>query len=163
MTTHSNILAWRIPWTEEPGRHSLWGCEELDTTEPLTLSFAITWLKQQTFTSHSLEAGKCWQIGVWWELFSWFADIHLFALSYTVERRGGGLWSLSLFLRNPIMRGSILIEPNYLLKAPIPDIITLGIRVSVWILGVHKYSVHSAVATGLEKVSFHSNPKERQC
>ena len=20
MTTHSNILAWRIPWTEEPGR-----------------------------------------------------------------------------------------------------------------------------------------------
>ena len=22
---------------------------------------------------------------------------------------------------------------------------------------------HSAVATGLEKVSFHSNPKERQC
>ena len=90
MTTHSNILAWRIPWTEEPGRHSLWGCEELDTTEPLTLSFAITWLKQQTFTSHSLEAGKCWQIGVWWELFSWFADIHLFALSYTVERRRGG-------------------------------------------------------------------------
>ena len=24
MTTHSNILAWRIPWTEEPGRlHSV--------------------------------------------------------------------------------------------------------------------------------------------
>ena len=24
MTTHSNILAWRIPWAEEPGRlHSL--------------------------------------------------------------------------------------------------------------------------------------------
>ena len=25
MPTHSSILAWRIPWTEEPGRlHSLW-------------------------------------------------------------------------------------------------------------------------------------------
>ena len=24
MATHSSILAWRIPWTEEPGR--LWGC-----------------------------------------------------------------------------------------------------------------------------------------
>ena len=21
MATHSSILAWRIPWTEEPGRH----------------------------------------------------------------------------------------------------------------------------------------------
>ena len=25
MATHSSILAWRIPWTEEPGGHSLWG------------------------------------------------------------------------------------------------------------------------------------------
>ena len=25
MATHSNILSWRIPWTEEPGRlHSTW-------------------------------------------------------------------------------------------------------------------------------------------
>ena len=22
MATHSSILAWRIPWTEEPGRHT---------------------------------------------------------------------------------------------------------------------------------------------
>ena len=29
--THSSILAWRIPWTEEPG--SPWGCKELDATE----------------------------------------------------------------------------------------------------------------------------------
>ena len=32
MATHSNILAWEIPWTEEPGRlqsmglQSPWGC-----------------------------------------------------------------------------------------------------------------------------------------
>jgi len=24
MTTHSSILAWRIPWTEEPGGYNLW-------------------------------------------------------------------------------------------------------------------------------------------
>ena len=30
MATHSSILAWRIPWTEEPG-----GCKELDMTEQL--------------------------------------------------------------------------------------------------------------------------------
>ena len=31
--THSNILAWRIPWTEEPGRISLEGNTESDTME----------------------------------------------------------------------------------------------------------------------------------
>ena len=38
MATHSSILVWRIPWTEEPGELSLWSCKELDTTEQLTLS-----------------------------------------------------------------------------------------------------------------------------
>ena len=30
MTTDSSILAWRIPWTEEPGGlYSPWGCKSL--------------------------------------------------------------------------------------------------------------------------------------
>ena len=33
METHSSILAWRIPWTEEPGGLQSIGCTELDTTE----------------------------------------------------------------------------------------------------------------------------------
>ena len=33
MATHSSILAWRIPWTEEPEGHSPWGRKESDTTE----------------------------------------------------------------------------------------------------------------------------------
>ena len=37
MATHSSILAWRIPWTEEPGRlYSPWGRKESDMTEQLT-------------------------------------------------------------------------------------------------------------------------------
>ena len=51
MATHSSILVWRILWTEEPGRHSPWGCKELDATEGLTqcqegwrpLSIAPNW------------------------------------------------------------------------------------------------------------------------
>ena len=31
--THFNILAWRIPWTEELASYSPWDCKELDTTE----------------------------------------------------------------------------------------------------------------------------------
>ena len=33
MATHFSILAWRIPWTEEPGSYSPWGHKESDTTE----------------------------------------------------------------------------------------------------------------------------------
>ena len=33
MATHFSILAWRIPWTEEPLVYSRWGHKELDMTE----------------------------------------------------------------------------------------------------------------------------------
>ena len=33
LTTHSSVLFWRIPWTEEPAVYSPWGPKELDTTE----------------------------------------------------------------------------------------------------------------------------------
>ena len=36
MVTHSNILAWRIPWREEPGGLQFMGHKESDTTEQLT-------------------------------------------------------------------------------------------------------------------------------
>ena len=32
VVTHSSILAWRIPWTEEPGRLKSMGLQESDTT-----------------------------------------------------------------------------------------------------------------------------------
>ena len=33
MAAHSSILAWEIPWTEEPGRLQSMGCKESDMTE----------------------------------------------------------------------------------------------------------------------------------
>ena len=33
MTTHSGILAWRIPWTEEPGGLQTMGLQGLEMTE----------------------------------------------------------------------------------------------------------------------------------
>ena len=35
MVTHSSILAWRIPWTEEPGGLQSMGCKESDITKQL--------------------------------------------------------------------------------------------------------------------------------
>ena len=36
MATRSSILAWKIPWTEEPGAYSPWGRKESDTTVRLS-------------------------------------------------------------------------------------------------------------------------------
>ena len=33
MASHSSILAWRIPWTQEPGRLQSMGRKESDTTQ----------------------------------------------------------------------------------------------------------------------------------
>ena len=43
MAIHSRTIAWKIPWTEEPGRLQPWGCKESDTTERLHF-----------FTSHDI-------------------------------------------------------------------------------------------------------------
>ena len=48
MATHSSILAWRMPWTEEPGRLSPWNHKELDIGERLTLSlFSLLLLRTE--------------------------------------------------------------------------------------------------------------------
>ena len=45
MATHSSILAWRIPWTEElGGLQSTKECKESDTTEQLSLSLFILFM-----------------------------------------------------------------------------------------------------------------------
>ena len=53
MTTHSSILAWRIPWTEEAWG-SPWGCKESGMTEQLThltVNDIIVYLKYIPSTS----------------------------------------------------------------------------------------------------------------
>ena len=47
MATYSSILAWEIPWTEEPGELSLWGCKESVLTEH---SLALTHMSSSMFS-----------------------------------------------------------------------------------------------------------------
>ena len=42
MAPHSSTLAWKIPWTEEPGRLQSMGWLELDTTERLHLHSSLS-------------------------------------------------------------------------------------------------------------------------
>ena len=69
MAAHSNILAWRIPWTEELGR-LVNGVTESDTTEQLTLSrfviaflprskcLIISWLQVTIFSDFGAQENK---------------------------------------------------------------------------------------------------------
>ena len=68
MATRCSILAWRIPWTEEPGTvHSPQGCEELDTTDvtwrahmhprSLVMTSTLWWVAAMRFTFPGGELG----------------------------------------------------------------------------------------------------------
>ena len=50
MATHSIILAWKIPWIEEPCRLQSMGCEESDTTKQLHFHFFF----------HKFQVGTQW-------------------------------------------------------------------------------------------------------
>ena len=50
MATHSSILAWKTPWTEEPGRLPCpWGRKESDMTERLSFLSFILYGSTQSF------------------------------------------------------------------------------------------------------------------
>ena len=53
MATHSSILAWKIPWTEEPVGYSPWGHKKSDTTERLHFHFGDSEVKN-TFESFTV-------------------------------------------------------------------------------------------------------------
>ena len=49
MAPHSSTLAWKIPWTEEPGRllvGSPWGRKESDMTEQLHFDFSLSCIRE---------------------------------------------------------------------------------------------------------------------
>ena len=49
MATHSSILAWRIPWTEEPGRLQSMGSQESDTTYRLYYYYLLLYCAKVFF------------------------------------------------------------------------------------------------------------------
>ena len=58
MATHSSTLAWKIPWTEEPGRLQTMGSLELDTTERLHFHFSLSCIGEGMATHSSVLAWR---------------------------------------------------------------------------------------------------------
>ena len=67
MATHSSILAWRIPWTEELGGLQSTGHKESDTTERLHFHFSLSHIGEgngNRLQCSCLE--NPWDGGAWW-------------------------------------------------------------------------------------------------
>ena len=59
MAPHSSTFAWKIPWTEEPGRLQSMGLLELDTTERLHFHFSLSCIGEGN--GNPLQY-SCWRI-----------------------------------------------------------------------------------------------------
>ena len=44
MASHSSTFAWKIPWTEEPGKLQSMGSLESDTTEQFNFHFSLSFI-----------------------------------------------------------------------------------------------------------------------
>ena len=68
MATHSSILAWRIPWMEEPGWATVHGVTKSQTLmSDFTFTFHFHALEKELATTHSsVLAWKIPGMGAWW-------------------------------------------------------------------------------------------------
>ena len=67
MAPHSSTLAWKIPWTEEPGRLQSMGSGKSDTTERLHFHFSLSPIGEgngNPLQCSCLENPRDW--GAWW-------------------------------------------------------------------------------------------------
>ena len=64
MAPHSNTLAWKIPWTEEPGRLQSMG--SLRVRHDFTFTFHFHALEKEMATHSSTLAWRIPDRGAWW-------------------------------------------------------------------------------------------------
>ena len=58
MAIHSSILAWRIPWTEQPGGLQSMGLQKSDMTEATKHTYTNNYPEKNTFRMHDREDWK---------------------------------------------------------------------------------------------------------
>ena len=81
MAPHSSTLAWKIPWTEEPGRLQSMESQESDMTEWIHFHFSLSHFGERTgnpLQCSCLENPRDW--GAWW------AAVYGLAQSWTRQK-----------------------------------------------------------------------------
>ena len=67
MATHSSTLAWKIPWTEEPGGPQSVGSRRSDTTEQLHFHFSLSCIREGNVNPFQYSyLGNPMDRGAWW-------------------------------------------------------------------------------------------------
>ena len=110
MAAHSSTLAWKIPWTEEPGRLQSMGSLESDTTERLDFHFSLSCIGEgngnplQCFCLENPRDG-----GAWW------AAVYGVAQSRTQLKRLSSSSSVLKIIGNFYTYNEVFVEEHYLI------------------------------------------------
>ena len=142
MAPHSSTLAWKISWMEEPGGLQSMGLQRVghDWATSLSLFTLMLWRRKCQPTPVFLPG----ESQGWWSLVG---------LSSVGSHRVGHDWS--------DLAGAAAAVEVMEFRWAISNLERWCCESAA--LNMPANLENSAVATGLEKVSFHSNPKERQC
>ena len=117
MAPHSSTLAWKIPWTEEPGRCSPWGRTESDTTKWLHFHFSLSCIGEgndnplQCFCLENPRDGGAWWAAVYGVAQSrtqlkWLSSSSSSSSSRN-KRRGEWEWGGSGYKPDPFLLNSL--------------------------------------------------------
>ena len=66
MATHSSTLAWKIPWTEKPGRLQSMGSSGQTQLSYFTFTFHFHALEKEMLTHSTILAWRIPGTGAWW-------------------------------------------------------------------------------------------------
>ena len=72
MATHSNILAWTIPWREEPGRLQYMQSQRVGHNWVTNIHTHTSFVSSTSFVSFIVSLSKGYHFIIWTQLVSWF-------------------------------------------------------------------------------------------
>ena len=103
MAPHSSTFAWKIPWTEEPGRLQSMGSLESDTTEQLHFHFSLSRIGEGNGNPLQCSCLENPRDGE-----AWWAAVYGIAQSRTRLKRLSSSSSLSISLLFPPVDSNLL-------------------------------------------------------
>ena len=96
MATHSSILVWRTPWTEEPG--GPWGCKESDKAEAESWILLSTRVRAHTQTHTHTHKSSCRRHGLSYFIIDFSSSTQLYFHFFIFSLPGTYHTSLTLIL-----------------------------------------------------------------
>ena len=140
MATHSSILAWRIPRTEEPGGLKSMGSKRVGNDWS-----NLAHIHKKDYYSAIKESETNLLVGMWMNLEP--------VIQCKVSQKEKNKYHILMHI--------CAIQENGI--SSVQSLSHVRLFATPWIAAHQASLSKSAVATGLKKVSFHSNRKERQC